>query len=723
MKILNINPKILESCISRFRQFRKNVVKKSLYLIIFLLCSSAYGQSLSVFDVDTTNFPVMKAKFYALDNNWQQITGFNTSDFVIKENGIRRNVLSVSCPAPKPPEALSSILVMDASGSMGWAPMFNIDLAKEAGRAWVNGLPLGKSECGITSFSNISYLNQDYTISRADLLTAINNMSSIAGTNYDAALWDSPVSGIPICKTGKYKKVIVFLSDGQPNFEPQTQQIIDLALQNSIVIYAVTLNMTCPQCLKDISTQTAGKWFENVTTIEEARAIYLKILQMAQNSGEPCEITWESDYSCDRYRDVEFTCIVNNTTDKEFYIAPESIVSTLEITPKTLDFGEVTPPNTKDLQIILKSVYITITINTVNTNHPRFTVADYGGSNPPFTLNQGEQRIITVRYTAPDSGFVFSWLHVESDACVSDRVYLSAGFKDKMANNSLKLIHPNGGEEFLVGIDTVFTWEGVLPTDIVKLEYSTDAGNTWNLITDKASGLRYVWKEVPNTPSKKCLGRASMGGEEKSSCEIVIGSQIWYCKNLDVDHYKNGDTIRHAKTNSDWVDATNKKEGAWCYYNNSDSLGQIYGKLYNWYAVNDKRGLAPAGWHIPTDDEWKELEMFLGMSKSDADGIDARGTDEGGKLKSIGTIEGGDGLWFDPNRGATNALGFLALPGGWLDRLNREFSYIGYGCVWWSSSVSTTLTVWTRSLFLSMEKIMRKDFYKASVFSVRCVRD
>ncbi len=490
-----------------------------LAIMLFLIAGTAYSQSLSLFDVDASNFPTIKGKFFAFDANWQQITNFNESDFSITEDGIARKILSVSCPTPKPPDAISSVLVMDVSLSMGCPITNNILLAKEAGKAWVNGLPDNRPwECGITAFSNQNYLIQDFTADRATLLNGIDQLTPGGGTNYDAAFIDQAAGGIRIAETGQYKRVLVFLSDGQPNFEPQTTQIINEARSNAIIVYAVTLRMPCPQCLKDITTQTGGQWFENVTTVEEARAVYLKILQLAQNSGEPCEIEWESDYSCSRFRNVEISCLINNSSDKETYIAPESTVSTLEVNPQTLSFGEVLPPNTKDMQFTLTSLYRPITINKINTNHARFTIENYGGSAPPFTLNEGEQRTITVRYTAPDSGFVYSWLDIESDACVSNRIYLSAGFKDKMANNSLRLVHPNGGEEFLVGIDTVFIWEGVLPTDTVKLEYSTDAGDTWNLITDKATGLRYIWKGVPDTPSKKCLGRVSIGVEEQSLC-------------------------------------------------------------------------------------------------------------------------------------------------------------------------------------------------------------
>jgi len=90
---------------------------------------------------------------------------------------------------------------------------------------------------------------------------------------------------------------------------------------------------------------------------------------------------------------------------------------------------------------------------------------------------------------------------------------------------------------------------------------------------------------------------------------VVIGSQLWMAENLNVSHYRNGDSIPEVTDPEQWAKLTT---GAWCYYNNDPEMGVIYGKLYNWYAVNDPRGLAPNGWHIPNDNERNTMINFLG---------------------------------------------------------------------------------------------------------------
>ena len=138
--------------------------------------------------------------------------------------------------------------------------------------------------------------------------------------------------------------------------------------------------------------------------------------------------------------------------------------------------------------------------------------------------------------------------------------------------------------------------------------------------------------------------------------DIIIGNQVWMPYNLNVDKYRNGDTIPEVTDNTDWGNLTT---GAWCYYNNDPANGEIYGKLYNWYAVNDPRGLAPVGYQIPSNEDFTELSNFLG-----GDAI------AGEAMKESGTSH-----WNSPNI-ATNSSGFNALPAG-VRTLYGDFLGIG----------------------------------------------
>jgi uncharacterized protein (TIGR02145 family) len=195
---------------------------------------------------------------------------------------------------------------------------------------------------------------------------------------------------------------------------------------------------------------------------------------------------------------------------------------------------------------------------------------------------------------------------------------------------------------------------------------------------------------------------------------VTIGSRVWMAENLKVTHYRNGDPIPHVTNNSTW---SGLSTGAYCNYNNDTAQVAVYGRLYNWYAVDDSRNIAPAGWHMPSDDEWKQLEMYLGMSQAEADLVGWRGTDEGGKLKESGTMH-----WFSPNTGATNESGFSALPGG-CRNFSGSCNYMGVYAFYWSSTEYDSNYAWSRYLSYDNSAVYRLSFMMQDGFSVRCVKD
>ena len=187
---------------------------------------------------------------------------------------------------------------------------------------------------------------------------------------------------------------------------------------------------------------------------------------------------------------------------------------------------------------------------------------------------------------------------------------------------------------------------------------------------------------------------------------IKIGKQEWMTENLNVSTFRNGDAIPEAKTINEWLKAGKEGKPAWCYYENDPVNGKIYGKLYNWYAVNDSRQLAPKGWHVASHDEWQILIDYYGGQEV-----------AGGRLKETGMKH-----WKSPNKGATNDHGFSALPGGHRDS-EGHFYNLGRYATFWSSTNCNKITAWKRHLSRGDMKVYLDCFDMIAGFSVRCVRD
>ena len=193
---------------------------------------------------------------------------------------------------------------------------------------------------------------------------------------------------------------------------------------------------------------------------------------------------------------------------------------------------------------------------------------------------------------------------------------------------------------------------------------------------------------------------------------VKIGDQLWMAENLRTSKYNDGKPIYRVINGWSTLDTA-----AYCWYSDDSATYNLeYGKLYNWHAVKTGK-LAPEGWHVATDADWKELELFLGMVEDDLDLIDWRGVDEGGKLKETGLVH-----WATPNEGATDSVGFTALPGGYrfMDNSSRDMKN---NCYFWNADSYSSSDAYYRILDKDVAEICRTHFQKSAGFSIRCVKD
>jgi len=209
-----------------------------------------------------------------------------------------------------------------------------------------------------------------------------------------------------------------------------------------------------------------------------------------------------------------------------------------------------------------------------------------------------------------------------------------------------------------------------------------------------------------------------------------IGDQWWMTSNLKTTHYADGTEIPLVESTSDW-EALNSEVTAYCYYDNDPyEAAFTYGALYTWAAVmngaessdgysSDVQGVCPDGWHVPSDSEWKTLEMHLGMHVAEADTTGPRGRYIGSQL-AISSDLWADGLLKDnASFGTSN---FFALPGGGR-RYNGTFGHLGDNANFWSATERDSYKAWGRHLYSEYTTVHRYSNIKSDGFSVRCVKD
>lgn len=485
--------------VSFFHSIRLHVL--TLLLVMPMLPAALAAQSLVLYDADSFAYPLMRAKFYAFDSDGTALLQLQPGDFTLSENGVARRIIDVRCPSPAPARPLSAVLTIDVSGSMDGP---RLSLARAAAHAWIDAFPETGSECALTTFTTSNLLHQDFTNDKDALRTAVNSLKAGGGTHFDAAFIDPFAGALRIVARGKYKKVVVVLTDGRA---AGSAEILAIAKQTGAQVFCISIDETLPEILRRLCNETGGRSFTGVTSTEDARRIYRGILRMSQEI-EPCVLEWESG-GCSYTRLVRARLLAYGAEAQTTYAIDKALLPDIHFLPSpVLAFGEVSPASSKTMSVTLQAAGSQFRIDSILIEDARFTLSDFGGSSPPFSLGPGEQRVLTLRYDALDSSFVTTRIRLVTTAC-TDAFYATAGYRGKGEDQRvITLLHPNGGEVFVAGSDTVITWEGVTPDEPVRLDFSADGGARWNLIDDNVRGLRYTWR-VPRVASDRCLVRVT----------------------------------------------------------------------------------------------------------------------------------------------------------------------------------------------------------------------
>ncbi len=472
-------------------------MRRFILVLFFLFLYESQSQSIHFFDIDNTKFPLMSAKFYATDSDGNLVTNINVSDFDLTENAESKNIIDISCNASQNPQSISSVLAIDVSGSMTKENMF---LAKLACTTWIQKLPFNISECAMTAFNEQNSYIQDFTQDKNLLLPKIEDLSTSGGTDFNAAFINQVAGAFIVLEKAQNQKIIILITDGMA--EGDGSAIINKALDQDIKIYCITIGNNCPVTLKNIAEQSGGKWFKEVSSPEDVKRVIYNILHSAQEM-KPCTIEWESDAKCENLNvkvEVDATNFDRSTFDYEL---PPSGYAYLDFSPANIAF--------KDKKLLVQHD-TTLTVTAVNSD---FNIKDISSSlsqiiitPKSFFLAEGTSKDINISFTPTDSNYVLSDIYFNSTPC--SHSYNVAGiYTDIIAKNrTIELLHPNGNEEFLAGSDTVIRWKGLLSTDSVRIQYSTDAGMMWYELTDTAKNFSYIWN-LPQVSSKKCLVKIS----------------------------------------------------------------------------------------------------------------------------------------------------------------------------------------------------------------------
>ena len=272
-------------------------------------------------------------------------------------------------------------------------------------------------------------------------------------------------------------------------------------------------------------------------------------------------------------------------------------------------------------------------------------------------------------------------------------IEVGSGFSYQIQGTNVEITYSDG-----LGKENYFIHMG---TDELQSRNEGYVNGEWNKI-------KYTRSDgPPGSPGTKVSRIVSLNSEKHcNNDKIIIGNQTWSCPNLNVDHFRNGDKIIEAKSNEEWIKCNQEKIPAWCYYNNDSSLSKYYGKLYNYYAIIDPRGLAPKGWRIPKSSDWDQM-----IDKFDGKGLYNRSANHVKERRWWANSE------ISAETTNSNTSGFDAKPAG-VRNGQGAFFYEGYWAVWWNEDGTNTEVSYDSHIFGTVD-------FKGTLpgLSVRLIKD
>lgn len=493
----------------------------SILTIVFVMSAWSYGhsQTLSLFNIDPSGFPTVQANILAAGADGLSIRDIDPSELAIIENGtINGQNITIDCP-PRPvtTDPLSIVLVIDKSLSMAQSAdggvMTRMELIQQGALEFVDALTVvPQTMLAIVAFDIEATLWLDFTPDKNEMRNAINDLTPfhLVGTNYDDAFLNPAIGAAEMLnrRPNNIKRVVVFLTDGQPvpNIVSRSDIMKEIGSDGvNAQVFSIAFQTFMHNDLKRISDDTKGKWYEQVTELEEIKGIYRQIAEIIQGV-DPCVVTWQSDVGCgeeNRFRTADVTFLRNGSMSSEDYVAPSSSVAKLEQSAFTVGFGSpaIGAPVQKSVIFTARNAAFTINSAIVAPDETYFRILDWRknedlpqpGSIPSgLVLEPEDSLIVNIEFTQLDElDFRLASFRITSSPCDPTPVSLWGGGRPE---DELQIEVSTDKDVYTACDSIAISWSGVPVHRPVEISYSDDDGATWNVIEAAFSGAStYNW--------------------------------------------------------------------------------------------------------------------------------------------------------------------------------------------------------------------------------------
>ncbi|MCX7879149.1 MAG: choice-of-anchor D domain-containing protein [Ignavibacteria bacterium] len=476
----------------------------ALYLLFIPLSSKTQLINLDFYNKENGSF----IEFLCLDSSSNINLNLKKEHFRILENHIKITKFNFVPPKPISDSLSSVIFLFDLSIGNLDQTKHKLELVKQLLTSIVRNLR--NTEIALIAFDNQNFLLSDFTSEKGKIISQINKITTTkSASNFDTAFLGNYLGAIDYSKKARYPTSIVLITD--KNRQISLPKIENLTKNNNLKVYVLSLSKYLSQELTDLSRKTNGFTF-NVSSVKDSVKI-AQSLNFLTHNGKPANLSWENLPLCFKerlaniiYKDFD-TISINFNVENINY--PQIVAK-----PPFLRYSSVIPSHYKDLDLYLIAKNYSIKIDSIKLKNPNFSIVS-GDIKAPLILQKDSAHKLTIRFTPSDSAIVFDSLIIYSDACSIKKVNLTGGFPNKKPKEkTLTIISPKCEDHFIIGDTVKIKWEGLLPADVVQLQYTTNNGTSWDTLAVNVLGLEYSWWLDPSKFS------------ESDSCWIRI-IQIW----------------------------------------------------------------------------------------------------------------------------------------------------------------------------------------------------
>ena len=471
-------------------------------IICILLTNIIYSQEFNIISYDESNFPLLSAKFYAFDQDGNQIVNDNPETLTILQDGEECIIHEISCPEVVEPPRLSIAMSIDISGSMASL----MDCAKLTANNIVDAIPMPYSEMSFQTCNSTAKIIQDFTGNKVVFRNKIEGIRAGGKTDFYEQLLNTYTGVLNIAKRGKFRKVVIVYSDaGFSAFsDSDLQSCIDTCKKYDITFFACLYDAPgyntkgIKSTLNALAEATGGKIYDGILTTEKVQEISASLLD--EIKYDPCTVTWEHSKSCYSLLETEITHNGLALSDTIYYTTLPNQVKKLKFRPNKIVLKNKEPKVKFDTTIIVTAFYSDFNVSAIESDNPYFSMEPQA-----FSLKEGESIGLVLSFTPPDSSYYKAELNVVNDQCETFLYASAVMYGQDAYNKTLMVTHPNGGEKLVAGSDTNVTWLGITPDDIVAVQYSTNNGLSWKELAYQANGNKFLWENIPSVSHDSCL--------------------------------------------------------------------------------------------------------------------------------------------------------------------------------------------------------------------------